>query len=241
MQKAHVRKIIISSPPDHDDQDFMAMAIYGEFGRLAYCKIGDHVWTDLPRTTIDCSYEDAIFHEGTMYAIDWKGQMYDFDMKTRLGGISEAPASPHLNLHDSSQNHKYLVGTPDGLLMVVRLLKWNDRHVICNGAKRTDCYWTNGFEIYKLNRNKWIRVNSLGNYVILLGFNSSLCTSPDTFSDGKGNRIYFTDNKNEFHFIEGIGGHDIGVFDLENGSISQLFPGTDLFCPPPVWLLHSVP
>ena len=70
MRTNHIRKIIISAPPDHDNQDFVALAIYGEYGRLAWYRIGDGRWTDLPSTRIHCHYEDAVFHEGNMYVMD---------------------------------------------------------------------------------------------------------------------------------------------------------------------------
>lgn len=42
LQKMYVQKIVLSSPPDDEDQDFMAVAIYGTYSRLVYCTRADN-------------------------------------------------------------------------------------------------------------------------------------------------------------------------------------------------------
>ncbi|KAF1855118.1 hypothetical protein Lal_00004268, partial [Lupinus albus] len=55
---------------EYNEEEFMAIAIYGQYCRLAFCKHGDKKWTDIPKSQKDCDddcdydYEDAIFHQG---------------------------------------------------------------------------------------------------------------------------------------------------------------------------------
>ncbi|XP_027362853.1 uncharacterized protein LOC113870461 [Abrus precatorius] len=99
-------------------------------------------------------------------------------------------------------------------------------------------YQTNNFNIYMLTKNEpeWSRLYNLGNYALVLGLNSSISTIPQAFTYTKPNHIYYTDNLLEHHHVKDVGGHDIGVFDLESGSNSQLFPAAQFLLPPPVWL-----
>lgn len=52
----------MSSSPQ--SKDFVAMAVYGEFANLAYCKTGEKRWTFLG---LGC-YSDVVFHREQMYA-----------------------------------------------------------------------------------------------------------------------------------------------------------------------------
>ena len=250
LHKIQFEKIITSSPPNCED--FMAVSIYSQDDRLAFCKLGDTRWTDIPHERIQCRFRDVIFHEGKIYAIDIGAELHEFDMKTRvpLRGFRKFVAPPrdlcpYVNLTD-----KYLIGCPNGgLLMVVRNLG------LCRHSQTGErcCYWTYKFDIHMLKNETeqptWSRINTLGNYAMIFGFNSSTWMLPNNFSYEKGNKIYYTDNQLVNHSLEPVGddddivelagGHDIGVLDLEDGINNRLFPNSNLLYPPPVWLLAT--
>ncbi|KAF1860246.1 hypothetical protein Lal_00037584 [Lupinus albus] len=58
------------------------------------------------------------------------------------------------------------------------------------------------------------------------------------FSDGKGNWvrncIYLSDDDVISQYNEIVGGHDVGIFNLENGEVHKLFPNLELLHPPPI-------
>ena len=111
-------------PSDYDDSNFMAMAIYGEYWRLAYYNIGYNKWTDITTTELWYCYEDAIFYEGKLYAVNQKAQLCEYDMNTGLRGFDIAQPLHGLNIgNNSTENPKYLVALPNGLPMIVRRLK----------------------------------------------------------------------------------------------------------------------
>ncbi|MED6202196.1 hypothetical protein PIB30_102940, partial [Stylosanthes scabra] len=84
---------LINSPPD--SENFMAVAIYGPWFRLAFYKPGNEKWVEFP--TRDKEFKDVIFFEEKIYAINDDGQLYEFDTNTIAGlrgGIHET--RPHL-------------------------------------------------------------------------------------------------------------------------------------------------
>ncbi|MED6193874.1 hypothetical protein PIB30_023243 [Stylosanthes scabra] len=254
--KLHTRiidKIIISSPPS--DKDFMAVCIYGPDYGLAYCRLGDSEWKDMPHNEISrCYFQDVIFHGGKIYATNDKGELHEYDAKTGLPfrGFKTLVTPPDVPSHELTR--KYLVASPEGgLLMVITnqiLFRHHEVEIKCDN-------WTYKFDVYMLNDNErnqqptWASINTLKNYALVLGYNSSAWMLPNSrFSCGKSNMIYYTDyqeigqtfvigDDNRFHhdIVYLYGGHDNGLVDLDNGLIDRLFP--NLPSAPPVWLLNS--
>ncbi|KAK7269146.1 hypothetical protein RIF29_21862 [Crotalaria pallida] len=90
--------------------DLMALAIYGDQNRLAWCKFGDTKWTNFSTPEITCPcLEDVIFYEGKIYGISWNAQLYVFDVKTSIGGFSEVPKPCDLNLRSVTERDYVLV------------------------------------------------------------------------------------------------------------------------------------
>ncbi|OIV91430.1 hypothetical protein TanjilG_02048 [Lupinus angustifolius] len=240
-----IHKVILSSPPDDNNQDFMAIVIFSSYSRLAFCRRDDTKWIDIPKSgeaeyTYD--YKDAIFHEGKIYAIDFKGQLFEYHIKK--GGIPIAssrkvPPPPHFNSStiDPNYNQAYLIGCPKGdLIMVARNFNYYQAE-----EDAPDCYNSAKFDIYRLssvNMKQWSRVFRLENGAIFIGFNSSTWMVNHTLPHCQRNKIYYTDNNLEYHYREQMGGHDIGMLNLDEGTICRFSPNSYLLCPPPVWSLY---
>ncbi|KAE9611983.1 putative F-box domain-containing protein [Lupinus albus] len=74
IQKTWLTKIVISSSPS---EDFMALAIYGEYNRLAWCKFGDTKWTNFSTLEMfKIVLKDVMFYEGKVYALNCDAQLY---------------------------------------------------------------------------------------------------------------------------------------------------------------------
>ncbi|OIV94867.1 hypothetical protein TanjilG_22064 [Lupinus angustifolius] len=241
IQKMHLHKIIMSSSPKNHNHDFMALAIYGEQRQLALCRIGDSKWTTFS-TKQSYFLQDVIFYEGKIYGIDIVAKLFEFDPKTLTGSIVQVPPpkddDPRIRFLDVTT--KYLIRNVEGdLLLVVRRWEWKKWRE--NGGVDEKYYNTTKFNVYKLDKSvkQWKRVSSVGNSVLVVGFNTSICMLP--FSDGKNNWvrncIYFSDNHVEAQYRQVYGGHDVGIFNLQNNTIQQFFPDRVFLCPPPLWLL----
>jgi len=237
MQSVYVNKIILSSPPGEDNQDFIVVLFYGFRRYLCYCRPGDKVWTKIvDKLGFERPYlHDVIFHKGKLFAVDSWGSIYESEIKASGGELilSRKPSFDDEVFSDL----KYLITSSDGgLLLVLRDLDYVGR-----STEGHLLYHTIGFNVYKLDesQNKWLEVESLDGYVLVVGFNSSLCVLPHTISQDKGNRIYYSDHKIDYHGTENIwGGHDNGVFHLEDETIHLLGPEFSPIKPNPIWLYY---
>ncbi|KAL4398138.1 hypothetical protein HN51_002743 [Arachis hypogaea] len=224
-------KVIINSAPD--DINFMAVALYGS-SRLAFYKPSNKRWLKLP-TRARPYFQDVIFFQRWIFAIEHDGKLYRFDTMTKAGPRVTIfkPSTPFDTVTTKDINQKYLIVTADGsLLMVVRHLI----NLICEEEERS--YKTTKFDIYELkenNSNAWSRISSLGNYILVIGFNASVQMFAGNLLNSKGNQIYFTDSLVQEQLVETYY-HNIGIFNLEYGSCQEVLSDVNFFCPP-VWIL----
>ncbi|CAL1403913.1 unnamed protein product [Linum trigynum] len=120
------------------------------------------------------------------------------------------------------------------------------------GLVATKPYWTEKFQIFKLNKGAegWDKVESIGDFALFLGFNT-----PGSFVSIKDypglmpNSIYFTDDLVEFHYHprwKNQGNYDMGIYDLATCAIQPLYSTTSLhnnplwISPSPMWLSPSI-
>ncbi|MED6211340.1 hypothetical protein PIB30_072807 [Stylosanthes scabra] len=203
--------------------------IYGQLSRLAFYKAGYTRWVEFP--TRDKKFEDVLFFEEKIYAVNKCGQLYEFDTKTieegLTGGIHETRPPP--NVPVSPYTCRYLFGCDNGSLL--KLVRHVGRP---RKTKECEIY---EFYIFELKRNgkEWSRLVNLGNHILIIGYNSSAIISVPFLS--KGNQIWYADNQMElqsstWHPID----QDIGIFDLDDGSFHRILSLVKFFCPP-VWLL----
>ncbi|RYR49240.1 hypothetical protein HN51_051594 [Arachis hypogaea] len=183
--KYEIWKIVISSPPDNDD--FMAVAIYEECSKLAVCKLNDRRWTHIPIEKISPFFQDIIFFQDKIYAVDFN--LYEFDKKvimdelgknpppqfvpllSSIGGICEVPPPAKLVMYYNYSMNKYVIGCVEGnLLMIVKHDSWVMKMLhVCNK-----------FDVFKLNKNskEWSRMYSLEDYAVMIGYNFSVQMFP---------------------------------------------------------------
>lgn len=233
MRDSFVKKIVLSNSPSGGSK-FLALAIINKTGDLAYWKDGLNSWGLIEGARSFC--EDVIYFNGLFYAADKNGSIAVCD----VGGDSprvEFIRTPGL----SDGDMQYLVIANGELLLVTRYLELaSDLGQLQIGI---GTYETREFRVFKLDLSgsKWERVMSLGDTMLFLGENSSLALVASDFPECRGNRIYFTDDFSELDYSGFPGNHDLGIFDLEDGTIEQLpcHPRTShshLQWPPPIWI-----
>ncbi|KAK7833520.1 putative f-box protein [Quercus suber] len=226
------RAVLSSSPTSNE---CMAMAIFGEFSKLAFCKYGDNKWTPIDT---ECQYveQDFISHEGKFYVSYTDGEIWVGDHTSLPKMIGFAPSLPRnfplrFNLVRMISGEFFMVG---------KIHQWDKfTHPVLSSF-----YKTVGFEVHKFDQSdlKWKEVKNIGDNVFLLCMNNSLSFSIQSFVGCKANCIYFTDDYIEAQ-CEGIqGGHDMGVYNMGNGSVEP-FRGyasdTNLVWPPPIWVFPN--
>ncbi|XP_060199887.1 F-box protein SKIP23-like [Lycium barbarum] len=231
MRDSFIRKVVISNSPSRDP-NFIAMVILNETGELAYCKNGENSW----RFIDDARFyaEDVIYFDGLFYAVHKSGEIAVCDLSGGSPSVSfiETP-------RQIGSDMQYLVKTNDELLLVTRFLELD----IDAAYHQLDVvYKTVEFRVFRLDLDgpKWEIMNSLGDNMLFLGENSSLALLASDFPGCEGNRIYFTDDYCEANYDGVNGNHDLGYYNLEDGSIEALscYPRNShsmLRWPPPIW------
>ncbi|RYQ89692.1 hypothetical protein Ahy_B09g096207 isoform A [Arachis hypogaea] len=219
--------IIDYQPDNHGDEytlwdfrDIRSTTERDELHRLHVCKV---IINSSPECDIENFMALVIFGPNRRLAFYKPGNMR-WTRAGLKGGIHET--RPPSEIFLSPTKPKYLVGCANGsLLMLVR-----------HTEKKNKEYETYKFDIYELKRNRkeWSALDNLGNYILVIGFNSSVQIPAPFLS--KGNQIWFTDNQiaAQSSFYDPVA-QDIGIFDLDHRSFQRVLLDVKLFCPP-VWL-----
>ncbi|XLR20687.1 hypothetical protein HN51_067475 [Arachis hypogaea] len=240
VHKIQIWKAIINSAPNNDnDSDFIAVVIYGLFLELAFYMPNENRWIRFPTKDLD-DVHDVIFFEEKIFAVDGNGQLYEFDTRTKSGPVGgKHEATPPPSIVGMPNCSYYLIGGDNGsLLMLVKGVRY--RYYMKNQKRFCKCE-TVKFDVYELKKNEktWSRIHSLGNYILLIGRNSSVQILPSNFLNCRGNQIYFTDDmhdRREVYFENTTPASQIGIFDLEDGSCQTFLTDVDSFCHP-IWIL----
>ncbi|KAM7507584.1 hypothetical protein LguiA_018037 [Lonicera macranthoides] len=212
-------KVVLSSNPS--SEDCVVVAIYGESGRLAFCKCNDDKWTrlDLPAPYASYLFEDVKFYQQKLYAVRSCGELVVIEdigpnpKVTRI--VAPNPSYPLCA-------PVYLVESSDGdLIMLDRSIR------VQHGENCFSIVQTVDFGIYKLDlsSSSWREVESIGEDMYFLGYNSSVSISSREFPGLKGNCIYYTEGPESFGAKkQKHEDSDIGVFKLDEEIFDEL-PG----------------
>ncbi|KAF5191357.1 F-box protein skip23 [Thalictrum thalictroides] len=211
------------------------MVIQGVDCALAFYIIGgvEQVWTPVSRELGNSLFHDLTYYKGKFFAVHNNGYVVVID------GVKENSLfSPSLKIVVGRHpfkfaDHHYILESSGDLLVVLRYLKALD------DSKTWRLYRTVGFKVLKLDFTgrdiSWVEVESIGDRSLFLGGNTSFTIQANEFSGCKPNCIYFTDNF--YNYNREFGGHDLGVFSLQDGSIENFHYQSDdvVVMPPPVW------
>lgn len=224
---------------DSETSSFALLTIHVS-GKLAMYKSGDKRWSiihDMPSP-----YDDVILFKGDFYAVDSTGRAVLVGLSSNVALV----ANPVFG-----GDKKFLVESSGELLMVDMYLSMGPPEVDLSDENEDVFEQFDGclgertvrFKVFKLDREgkKWVEVKSLDDRMLFLGDDCTFSASASDLSCCR-NCIFFTDN---FFYSGGeedgvFKGRDIGVYDMENGSIAALtdYPEySKLFWPPPDWIL----
>uniref|UniRef100_A0A0E0MGJ1 F-box domain-containing protein n=1 Tax=Oryza punctata TaxID=4537 RepID=A0A0E0MGJ1_ORYPU len=102
--------------------------------------------------------------------------------------------------------------------------------------------YTNMIEVFKVDfcAKMLVDISSLGNSVLFLGHNQTLCLNADAYPQLKSNHIYFTDDYSLYLFGWKKNHRDTGVLNLENDSVEPIVsPELWSNWPVPVWVIPN--
>ncbi|XP_043705409.1 putative F-box protein At5g55150 [Telopea speciosissima] len=210
------------------------MAIFSEFRKLAFLRLGDEVWTPLDS---DNGIYDVIYFNGQFYAITYRGELLIVDIS------SPHPKTIEFAEHGEGINtcaELHLVELVGELFIVAQEINVENELISGNNIHETV-----GFDVYKFNfdNRKWTQVkSSLDNRALFVGFNDSFTIFPSNNHLGcEPNCIYFTD-VDLYGLMENGAGHDMGVFRMETQEFDDHYVGPDILtrvCAP-LWICPSI-
>ncbi|KAL1806901.1 hypothetical protein ACET3Z_029969 [Daucus carota] len=214
-------------------QDPTIMVIHGERGSLGFARFGDQEWKKVESPSVG-PFVDITFHKGRFCAINHGGEIFvcNIDDGYTSGATGESIGmSPFFPANSGSM---YLVDSENDLWYLARIRAVKYFKPPHNMRVK---YRTTHFLVWRLDPKLgiWIRKHGLGGKAFFVGLNSSVSLS----SSGciRPNCIYFTDDISDLYFPDG-GGHDMGIFDVERGTIEQHFQGRSLHpISPPLWYI----
>ncbi|KAK3227485.1 hypothetical protein Dsin_007347 [Dipteronia sinensis] len=229
-----IQKVVLSSDPLLTSNSIV-MVIHGDRGVLAYSKPGDKTWTTI--NTWRGKYFDITYYEERFYAINSHGKIMVCDVRGNNPTIAQEVANMPYNI--PRWEKAYIVESSGRLLVVTRdgvalrpIKKWSSQTT----------YGNYGFKVYEvdLSTNNWTRIKDLGNTTLFLGHNSSMSIESDGVY-AKPNKIYFTDDCVEaYWFKKKGGGKDMGIYNIEDGSIEPyLLEDSRNRLTPPMWVEQS--
>ncbi|KAM7268803.1 hypothetical protein ACFE04_010969 [Oxalis oulophora] len=242
-------KAVASANPwdskNHDfNRDCVIMAFYG-IGYAASAKLEDKIWTDITEPRVALCY-DVVNYKSQFYLLTYHSlNAYSVDGRQGLPVPNQEVHSIQtstLFLQTIARFPKklraefcYLVESLGELLLVCRFIysnEWPHR--------------TKTFKVFKLIKNQndefeyeFIEVETLGNQALFLGRNASFSLSATSTNWCRGNCIYFTDDLLDFlKSNENGAGHDMGIYNLRDGTIEKHYKGESLsFFSTPFWYI----
>lgn len=252
LQKDLIQKAVLSTNPSLD-KNFKVAIIFSSVSRLAYwneSKEG-HKWTVLGHS---CDYKDVVWDEERLCAINGQGIVEVWDLKSSVPTrkICVSPQNPGIFevgfRFDALQ--LYLACSNGGIFVIARyigdmvnengevvdeadLLLDDDTHpLVCP-------YRTLNFKVFKLDliQETLSEVKSLQDQAMIVGGNQTVLLSTKDFDGLKKDSVYFSDNywdRIDEDYM--YGGHDVGIFNLGEGSIEMLCD-LDRIEPNPFWVL----
>ncbi|KAL8092861.1 putative F-box protein At1g44080 [Apium graveolens] len=212
-------------------------------------------------------YVDVISHQDYLFALLTSGSIDVWNLRSDQDGGSigekmkiktwyiEPVVEFGEKFRDLYTGQSYLVKSQGNLLLVFRIIGEfvkEDGEVVNEGALLDDeeyshlvlPYKTKNFYVYKLDNElkKWEKIDSLEDGILFVGLNESMSLSAVSNEGCPGGCIYFTDDNWDhinIHEHDLYGGHDMGIFNLRDKSVKEIFQVRRMV-PPPVWIDQDI-
>ncbi|TVU25100.1 hypothetical protein EJB05_27580, partial [Eragrostis curvula] len=247
-------KVVISCSPSKG-RDCIVLLLHQPDGQLSFVHLGDDRWTHITEDTLtwESGYRDALYNkeDGLFYVLSFDGSMLPLD----LSGPSPVARDIVPRQLPWADPVKDIVLTPWGdLLQVWRLkeIKQSSTPVevpVEVSHEVDDPYkvsFTREIFLYKVATDKQglIKIGSIGDHALFLGFNSAVCLPTNDFPMLKADCAYVSDAFDKEMCNDKHNLRDIGIWDFKSntlhslGEVQSLNPW--LNWPSPIWLTPSL-
>ncbi|XP_004507243.1 F-box/kelch-repeat protein KIB1-like [Cicer arietinum] len=251
LKENFVSKAVLKSSPSPSQHTLAIMFSYPR--KIAFFN-HNGAWVEL----IDAkrNYCDIVFDNNILYALAGDGSIEGWNFSRSVPRKILDVNHPAINIDkeeekefssDKFSTQLYLVVSKGEFFMVERFI---GNFVNANGEVVYEgynlsygeiCpYRTKHFNVYKLDFQKksWEKIKCLDGQVLFVGANESTLVDASRFDDG--NLIYFSDDRwEEMNLDYSYGGHDWGVFNLQDESVKFFAPDVNKMDPPPIWMVPT--
>jgi hypothetical protein len=236
-------KAFLSSDPSMGD--YVVVLIHNPRCQLSFARSGDDKWTWLPPHS---HYEDCLFQGELLYASTKLGEIHEFDlgapevtMKIFLGKVKHI-YSERIYIIQDSCGEMLQIWRSDALPRGDEEDEYDsdlEPELDPESCVSNTCI----VKVHKVDPalQKLVEISSLGENVLFLGHNQSVCLHAEEYPQLKANHVYFTDDDDLYIMGFKNNRRDIGVFDLKNNSSSEIVsPQLWSNWPAPVWLIPNL-
>jgi hypothetical protein len=216
-------KAVLSSDPSAGD--CTVMLIHQPYWQLSFAKVGGETWNWIGTGT-STDYTDCIHHDGWFYAVNIEGTIDSF------------------YLNGTSIIHKriaYQMIMPPMMVGYIVQAPWGDKLLISRRTDTIDHNMDGTVEIlvYKVDPDskKLIKMAGIGDHVLFVGHNASLCLPVSDHPQLMSNCVYYTDHTIESLFEAKNNKRDMGIYYLESNIVTNIVsPELWMTWLPPVWM-----
>ncbi|KAK9037626.1 hypothetical protein V6N11_022530 [Hibiscus sabdariffa] len=253
-------KAILTKKPENNNGNYGLVLLCNNSEEIAYHASGSNYWTVLEAS--HPPYQDIICHENHLYALSDNNSIEVWDLRNGGGRFEKKSdivfqfpdrSLAKLNsLRDVCTMRFYLVESCGDLLFVVRFIgdyvDWDGTLLSEYDLLTEDCnhpkvcpYRTFLFHVYKMDFKelKWVEMDTLGDCTLFVGGNQSISVSTRCLLNCGKDCIYFSDDcweKMEEDYL--YGGHDMGIYNLSDGSLKPIYEfSLDKIQPPTCWII----
>ncbi|GER49245.1 hypothetical protein STAS_26471 [Striga asiatica] len=262
-----LEKLILSCSPDEEEEGCRAAIIndmhvlafccpgrsdkWTLLGDLRFCYYGLAPWNwEWEGKYMDCVYSSQ--HQA-LFALTGCDEVECWDLRDPLSPsvIKTYEKKPQkmtqkLRPPGAEMFRQYLVIAGQDLLVVSQyLMEIGGSFTLSDGKHNPDySYVTVDFDVHRydpedVDHPKYVEGSSLGGWAIFVGFSSHAIALPVTdFPELEPNSIYFTDPTLVTQVENCVcGGHDIGIFNYEDKTVSRCYYPSDVrkIFPAPMW------
>ncbi|OEL31011.1 hypothetical protein BAE44_0007969 [Dichanthelium oligosanthes] len=239
-------KAFLSSDPSAGD--YIVVLIHNPWSQLSFARSSAKRWTWLPPHSYFEEY--CVIKDGSLYALSKKGEIQAFD----LNGPEVTCKVVIENVQDYMDYgmSMYVVQAPCGdLLQIWRICdplgeyggedEEDEDEDVSEPEPDSGSVVVNTTMIkpYKVDTAAKIlvEVSNLGDNMLFLGHNQSLCLHAEEYPLLKANHVYLTDDHEPWNSSFKDRTRDVGVFSLENNIREEIVsPVLWSNWPPPVWI-----
>ncbi|XP_057453081.1 uncharacterized protein LOC130744940 [Lotus japonicus] len=251
--KSFVFKAVLVGSPS--PLEYTLVIMYSYPCKLAFCTNKSSTWVEFSDS--EHYYSDIVSYINYLFALTKDGSIQGWNFNGQIPSkvFKSKPDGDNIDEEEEERefprekfsSQTYLVISAREFLLVKRFVGNfvnADGQVVYEGYDDDGgeiCpYQTKCFFVYTLDfqENKWVKKGCLGDRALFVGANESTIVAARAGCEA--NSIYFTDDRwEEMSLDYSYGGHDWGVFSLQDRSVRLLAPRTNKMDPPPVWMVPT--